>query len=306
MAGVTDPCFRRILSGFGVALTVTEMVSAKGLIHGNAATRELLRVCSKDNPTSAQLFGNDPDIMEQAAYIIVNEFADIDIIDINCGCPAPKIARNGEGSALMRNPALIGDIVKHVIKAGKPVTVKLRKGFHKNDSTAAQAARYAEDAGASAITVHGRTASQMYGGKVDLDIIAEVKQAVKIPVIGNGDIVSPEHALHMMKYTGCDAVMIGRGMWGNPWLIQRVSDYIETGVCLPEPAAKERMETALRHVHMLITGKGLRVGIRECRTHLHMYTKGLKGSSAARVKINKAETVTEITDILTELIKENG
>ena len=311
MAGVTDPCFRRILSGFGAALTVTEMVSAKGLQHGNAATRSLLRVCNTcrgdrpRSPVSAQLFGNDPQIMADAAFIISTEYKDIDIIDINCGCPAPKIAKNGEGSALMKNPALIGEIVKQVVKAGKPVTVKLRKGFHKNDNTAAEAAKHAEAAGASAITIHGRTASQMYSGKADLDVIAEVKRAVKIPVVGNGDIQSPETALHMLEYTGCDAVMVGRGMWGNPWLLRRIHAFLETGERLPEPSAAERIETALKHVHMLITGKGAYIGLRESRTHLHMYTKGLRGSSAARVRLNKAGTIVEVTKILNELAAEN-
>ncbi|MCL2703968.1 MAG: tRNA dihydrouridine synthase DusB [Defluviitaleaceae bacterium] len=305
MAGVTDPCFRRILNEHGAALTVTEMVSGKGLIHGNAATRALLRVCGKQCPASAQLFGREPDVLAEAALIIAEEFTDIDIIDINCGCPAPKIARNGEGSALMRDPALIGEIVRAVVKAGKPVTVKLRKGFGRNDNTAAEAARAAEEAGASAVCVHGRTASQMYGGFADLNAIAAVKQAVEIPVVGNGDIQTPEQALRMMEVTGCDAVMIGRGLWGNPWLVSRADALLEKGETVPEPTPRERIETAVRHVHMLVTGKGARVGIREARSHLHMYTKGLRGASAARVRINRAESVGEIEGILRELALEN-
>lgn len=302
MAGATDACYRRILCEYGAALLVTEMISAKGLLHGNAATRELLRVCDKTAATSAQLFGNDPAIMERAAFIIADDFPDIDIIDINCGCPAPKIVKNGEGSALMRDPELIGRIVRAVARAQKPVTVKIRKGFGKSDNTAIRAALAAADAGAAAICVHGRTASQMYSGKADWDVVAGVVACVKnIPVVGNGDILSPDDAAARIKSSGCDAVMIGRGMWGNPWLVKQTDHYLKTGQLLPTETPAERVAAALRHTRLLIDRKGPYIGLRESRTHLHMYTKGLPGAAAARVRINEAGSFDEVAGILRAL-----
>lgn len=302
MAGVTDGVYRQILTEYGAALTYTEMVSAKGLVMANDGTRNLLAIHTPDQPATVQLFGRDPAIMAEAAGLI-RETA-FRIIDINCGCPAVKIVKNGEGAALMREPALIGKIVKAVARAvnGLPVTVKLRKGFDIADNTAVQAAMIAEAAGAAAVCVHGRTRNQMYSGTADWDVIRDVKTNITVPVIGNGDINSPQSAARMIDETGCDAVMIGRGAWGNPWLIKRCHIYIETGVLTPEPTACEKIGLALRHLHMLTGEKGQYTGIREMRRHLHMYTKGITGASQARIRINSAETADEIEEVLKGLV----
>ncbi|MDR1703238.1 MAG: tRNA dihydrouridine synthase DusB [Clostridiales bacterium] len=298
MAGVTDGVYREILTGFGAALTYTEMISAKGLIYGGEGTLRLLEMGRTSIPQTAQLFGRVPEEMAEAARIL-EKYPAYQIIDINCGCPAHKIIKNGEGSALMREPELIGRIVKAVAEAvNKPVTVKLRKGFGRNDDTAVKAAVIAWKSGASAVCVHGRTRDQMYSGKADWDVIKRVKEAVDVPVIGNGDVDSPEAALRMPEETGCDAVMIGRGLWGNPWLVKRSDVYIKTGELLPAPTLEQRVEMIMTHMERLAAVKGEIAAVREMRRHIHMYVKGIPGAQKLRAGVNTAETIDGVRNIL--------
>ncbi len=277
MAGVTDMPFRVICSEMGCGLVYSEMVSAKGLMYGSKNTEKLLSVDKRERPIAVQLFGSSPEILGKMAKSL--EDAPIDIIDVNMGCPAPKIVKNGEGSALMKTPALVGEIVRSVVESQKkPVTVKFRKGFDDGSINAVEIAEIAEANGASAVAVHGRTREQYYSGKADWDIIKEVKKSVSIPVIGNGDVFSPQDAENLFDYTGCDAVMIGRGAQGNPWIFRRITKYLETGEILPPPDAGERMEVALRHLKMLVDFKGEYIGVREMRRHLSDYTKGISSN----------------------------
>jgi nifR3 family TIM-barrel protein len=272
------------------------MVSAKGIYHKNANTHKLLERCD-DGPTGIQLFGNEPEILAKAARGLGKAF---DLIDINMGCPAPKIVKNGEGSALMKNPKLIEEIVKAVAGTAEvPVTVKIRKGFDESNINAVEVALIAEANGAAAVTVHGRTRAQMFGGAADRGIIAEVKRAVKIPVIGNGDITAPEEARRMLDETGCDAVMVGRAAIGAPWVFGRFNHYIEYGELLPEPSAGERVGIALEHLLLAVERKGERVAVREMKQDLCRYIKGLNGAGEARVRINNAVSVGEMVEVLT-------
>ena len=297
MAGVTDLPFRLLCREYGAGLVYSEMVSAKGILYDNANTQELLAADPLERPAAVQLFGSDPALLGEMARKI--ESCPFDIIDINMGCPAPKIVKNGEGSALMRNPALIGEIVKAVSSAvRKPVTVKIRKGWSEHSVNAVEVARIAEANGAAAIAVHGRTREQFYSGAADWDIIRSVKRAVSIPVIGNGDVFTPQDARKMLDETGCDAVMLARGAEGNPWLFTRTRAYLETGVLPPEPSADERIATALRHARMLAVYKPEHVAIREMRRHACKYVKGLKGASLARAGIITAESYDTLARIL--------
>ena len=297
MAGVTDKPFRIICKEMGCGLVYSEMVSAKGMFYESKNTHKLLESDEKERPVAVQLFGSDPSIMAQMAKRLEN--MPIDIIDVNMGCPAPKIVKNGEGSALMKTPELVGEIVKALVESQKkPVTIKFRKGFDDDNINAPEIARIAEANGASAVAVHGRTRQQYYSGKADWDIIKEVKKAVKIPVIGNGDVDSPQKAKELFEHTGCDAIMIGRGAQGNPWIFKRTIHYLKTGELLPEPTAQERAETALRHARMLIEYKGEYIGVREMRRHLSDYTKGLPGAAAIRGRINCAESYEEIEELV--------
>ena len=301
MAGITDLSFRKICREFGAGLVVTEMVSAKALSFGNDRTRELLATEDVENPVSAQLFGSDPAIMAQVAASL--DDSNFDIIDINMGCPAPKIVKNGDGSALMRDPMLIGQIVKSMSRATKkPVTAKIRLGYDFANRNYLEVAKIIEDSGAAAITVHGRTRPQMYSGCADWGAIAEVKNTVSIPVIGNGDVDSPETARKRLDESGVDALMIGRAACGNPWLFHRCKHYLETGETLPEPSASERVELALRHARELITQKGELIALREMRKHIAWYIKGIRGATAARDAINKCEDFTTVEKILQELL----
>lgn len=297
MAGVTDKPFRIICKEMGCGLVYSEMVSAKGMFYESKNTHKLLESDEKERPVAVQLFGSDPVIMAQMAKRL--EDMPIDIIDVNMGCPAPKIVKNGEGSALMKTPELVGKIVKALVESQKkPVTIKFRKGFDDDCINATEIAQIAEANGASAVAVHGRTRQQYYSGKADWDIIKEVKKAVKIPVIGNGDVDSPQKAKELFEHTGCDAIMIGRGAQGNPWIFKRTIHYLKTGELLPEPTAAERAETALRHARMLIEYKGEYIGVREMRRHLSDYTKGLPGAAAIRGRINCAESYEEIEELV--------
>jgi len=298
MAGVTDMAFRALCHEQGCGLACTEMVSAKGLLHNNVKTAAMLDTAwdkRGGGAVAAQLFGGDPHSLAEAARMI--SALDIDIIDINMGCPMPKIVKNGEGSALMREPALAGRIVEAVARAaGKPVTVKLRSGFDKDHINAVEIARIAELSGGSAVCVHGRTREQFYGGRADWNVIAEVKNAVKIPVIGNGDVNSPESALAMLKETGCDAVAVGRAAMGDPWIFSRILRFLATGETPAEPPRALKMETAARHAAMLASIKDERSAVLEMRRHLAWYIKSVPGSSGLRARINTLRTLGELLE----------
>ena len=296
MAGITDMAYRAICKQFGCGLTYTEMVSVKGLYYKSENTKDLMALAPEEKPAAIQIFGSDPDILASIAAEV--QAAGADIIDINMGCPTPKIVRNGDGSALMQKPELVAEIVKKVTAAVTiPVTIKIRKGWDQNSVNAVEIAQAAEENGAMAVTVHGRTREQFYTGQADWDIIKKVKESLRIPVIGNGDIVSPETAKEMLEHTGCDAIMIGRGAEGNPWIFKRVIEYLKSGRILPEPSYKEKLEMATYHLEQTILLKGEDVGVKEMRKHIAWYLKGLPGSSTIKsevFKLNKVEDVKEM------------
>lgn len=303
MAGVTDKAFRIICREHGVGLVYTEMVSSKGLYYGSKKTEIMLDIDDREAPVAVQIFGSDPQIMGEMAEVI-SENPKVALIDINMGCPAPKITKNCEGSALMREPKLAESIIKKtVLKSKKPVTVKFRKGWDEASINGVEFAKMAEGAGAAAVAVHGRTRAQMYEGKVDLSIIARVKEAVKIPVIGNGDVISPESAKRLFDETGCDAIMIGRGALGNPWIFNRILHYLNSGEILSEPTSMDRIDEALYHLDMMYDFKGQR-GVIEMRKHLAWYLKGIKGAALIRDKINRLENIDDIKKILIYCKKE--
>lgn len=292
MAGVADTAFRTLCRQFGAAYVVGEMASAKGLCMSGRKSRELLEVTPAERPMAVQLFGDDPDIMAQAALIAMKYRPDI--IDINMGCPAPKVTSNGSGSALMRNPALAGRIIEKVAAAVQvPVTVKIRKGWDGGSVNAVELAKIAEGSGASAIAVHGRTRGQQYAPPVDLDIIAQVKRAVRIPVIGNGDVTSPQAAKVMLDATGCDLVMIGRGALGNPWIFSRTEAFLKGGI-IAEPTLEERLGVMLRHIKLLCELKGERIAMREARKHAAWYMKGMRGAASFRADACSLERFEDI------------
>ena len=287
MAGVTDLPFRKICKKFGPGLVCTEMVSSKAIFYNDTKTKLLLNTEGEKRPISMQIFGSDEETMGFAAKY-VSKLADI--VDINMGCPAPKVVKNGDGSKLLLDIEKAEKIIKAVVKnSSKPVTLKLRKGWDLNNIVAVEYAKMAEKAGVSAITIHGRTKSEMYSGKADLDIIKKVKENVKIPVIGNGDIVDEETALRMFEYTGVDGIMIGRGTFGNPWIFKRIINYLKTGKKLPEIKNDEKLQVIKEHINLELKNKEEITAIREMRKHIAWYTKNMANSSEFRNEINKIE-----------------
>ena len=304
MAGIADRAFRELCINYGAGYTVTEMVSSKGLTMGDKKSKELLTLGEIENPAGAQIFGDDPEIMAQAAKKCL-EFHP-DIIDINMGCPAPKIAMNGGGASLMKNPKLAGEIVKAVSEAiDIPVTVKIRKGWDDESITAVELAQIAEKNGASAITIHGRTRQQMYSGKVDYDIIAKVKKAVDIPVIANGDVTDEQSAAIMLEKTNADAIMIGRGALGNPWIFRRINAYLSECRVLPDVSINEKMAVMLKHIQKIIEYKGEYTAMREARHHAAYYTKGIRGGAALRKEISTFEHFEQLEELAYKIAKEN-
>lgn len=304
MAGIADRAFRELCINYGAGYTVSEMVSSKGLTMGDKKSGELLTLGEIENPAGVQIFGDNPEIMAQAAKMCIKYHPNI--IDINMGCPAPKIAMNGGGASLMKNPLLAGEIIKAVSKAVDiPVTVKIRKGWDDENITAVELAKIAEKNGAAAITVHGRTRMQMYSGKVDYNIIAKVKKAVDIPVIANGDIVDEQSAAIMFEKTNCDAIMIGRGALGNPWIFRRINAYLNECRVLPDVSINEKMVVMLKHIQKIIEYKGEYTAMREARHHAAYYTKGIRGGGALRKEISTFEHFEQLEELAYKIAKEN-
>lgn len=305
MAGVSDFAYRVIAKKMGASLTTAEMVSAKGLYYRNEKTKEMLKIDSDEHPVALQLFGSDPDIMAWGAKIM--EQAGPDFIDINMGCPMQKVVKNGDGSALMKNIPLAAAVIRAMVKAvHTPVTVKMRLGWSRDTLNAVELAQAAEEAGAAAITVHGRTREDFYTGKADWKEIKKVVDAVKIPVIGNGDVTDGKSAKDLMEETGCAAVAIGRAAWGNPWIFREVNTYLETGEIIPPPSWEMRLQMARRHLHGLCLEKGEYAAVREMRAHASRYFHGLPKATALRQEIMKETTEKGFNDVLDSYEKERG
>ena len=302
MAGVTDLPFRTICKEKGCGMLYTEMINAKALCYDDENTKKMLRMDKDEHPVAVQIFGSDPEFMGKAA-IIMNQYPN-EILDINMGCPAPKVIKNGDGSALMRNPKLAAEVLTAVVKnSEKPVTLKIRKGWDDESVNAVEIAKIAEECGISALAIHGRTREQFYSGKADWDIIAEIKQAINIPVIGNGDVFEVEDAVNMLEKTKCDAIMIGRGAQGNPWIFNRINHYMKTGERLPVPTLEEKITTAIRHMNLAVAEHGDYVAVREMRKHIGWYLKGLKNSAKYRDQINKITDYKEVIAMLEEYMQ---
>lgn len=303
MAGSGDLAFRKLCSDFGAGYTVSEMVSSKGLVMGDRKSHQLMELGGL-HPSGIQIFGDEPEIMAEAAKKCLP--FNPDIIDINMGCPAPKVASNGGGASLMKNPSLSGEIIKAVVNAVNiPVTVKIRKGWDKDSINAVKMAQTAEINGAAAITIHGRTKEEMYRGKADLSIIKSVKQSVSIPVIGNGDIVDIYSAANMIEETNCDGIMIGRGALGNPWIFQQINAYFGEGTIIPPPSLTEKMTVMLRHIKDTINLKGEHTAMLEARHHAAYYTKGIRGGAAIRKEISTLQTYEQLQELVVRIVKEH-
>lgn len=304
MAGITDVTFRTICKEMGVGLLYTEMVSCKGLFYNDKKTEDLMVIDENEHPTALQIFGSDPEIMSKVVYDKLNRRDDIDIIDINMGCPTPKIVKNGDGSALMKEPKLVMKILNSVVKVSiKPITIKIRLGWDYDNLNAVEIAKIAEQEGVKAIAVHGRTREQFYSGRANWDMIRLVKENVTIPVIGNGDILSPENGKNMLEETGCDGIMIGRGSRGNPWIFKRTLALINNGIDLPLPTPEEQVLMAIKHLNMATEGKREIIAVKEMRKHIAWYIKGLKYSAEMRNKINKINQKEELEEALEEYLE---
>ena len=298
MAGVTDSSYRKICRKNNAGLIYTEMVSTKGMYYNDVRTEEIMRVEEEEKPVALQIFGSDPEIIKSVIENKINYRDEYKIVDINMGCPAPKIVKNGDGSALMKNPKLIGEIVRAAKSVSvKPLTVKIRKGWNEDLLNALEVAKVIEDAGADAITVHGRTREEYYSGKADWNIIKSIKSELSIPVIGNGDIFRPEDIKKMIDYTSCDGVMIGRGAKGNPWIFKMGWEYLNTGK-YTEPTPIDRIDMCLEHLEFLTNDKKERIGSMEIRKHIAWYLKGLRGSSEVRDRVNRADSKNKIKEII--------
>lgn len=305
MAGVADRAFRELCVGYGASYVVSEMISSKGVSLGDRKSKQLMQLSEMERPAGVQIFGSDPEIMAESVKTVLE--VQPQFVDINMGCPAPKIAGNGGGASLMRNPELAEQIVAAVKNAcGEiPVTVKIRAGWDFDTINAVEMAKRAENAGAAAVTVHGRTRQQMYAPPVNHEIIAEVKKAVSIPVVGNGDITDGISAAKMLEDTNCDFLMVGRGALGRPWVFQQINAYLNEGRILPEPPVSERMRVMLNHIQMLCTYKGERVGIREARKHAAWYTKGIRGAAQYRRELGMLESISQLEEIAYKICAEN-
>ncbi|MGN0468848.1 MAG: tRNA dihydrouridine synthase DusB [Acutalibacteraceae bacterium] len=305
MAGVADMAFRELCKEFGAAYVVGEMVSSKGLTMCDRKSKQLLALSDKERPAAVQIFGSDPQIMAQSAKACIDY--NPDVIDINMGCPAPKIAGNGGGSALLKNPKLAEDIIRAVVNTVDiPVTVKIRIGWDKDNINAVEMAKRAENAGASAITVHGRTKEQMYAPPVDFETIALVKRNVSIPVIANGDITDGLSAAKMLEETGCDFLLVGRGALGRPWVFSQINAYLKHEVILPEPPISERMRIMIKHIERLCEYKGERIGIREARKHAAWYIKGINGAASYRKQVGELSSVDQLKELAFKIVCENS
>lgn len=301
MAGVTDLPFRLICKELGCGLLYTEMINAKALCYDDQNTKKMLNILEEEHPVAIQIFGSEPEYMGRATEIL-NDYPN-EILDINMGCPAPKVVKNGDGSALMKNPELAEKVLRSVVeKSKKPVTLKIRKGWDDESINALEIAKIAENSGISALTIHGRTREQYYSGNADWNIIKEIKSKINIPVIGNGDVFSIEDAIKMKEETSCDAIMIGRGAQGNPWIFKRIDHYLKTGEILPIPTKEEKIEVAIKHINLAVKEHGEYVAVREMRKHIGWYLKGMKNSARMRDKINKMESSKEVIKTLGELL----
>lgn len=302
MAGVTDRAFRKICREYGCGLIYTEMISAKGIYYKDKKTATLMKIHDEEQPAAVQIFGSDPDVMGEIAKSA--EASGAVILDINMGCPAPKIVNNGDGSALMKNPLLAGKIIEAVSKAVNiPVTVKFRKGWDDEHLNALEFAKIAQESGAAAVTVHGRTRMQFYSGKADWDIIKEIKSELSVPVIGNGDIFTEQDAADMLSYTGCDGIMVARGAEGNPFIFRKIREYLDTGRVEYNPTWQERIECAVHHAELLVEYKGESRGIKEARKHMAWYIKGMPNSSSLKSAIFCAVTLEEMKDKLKNAVR---
>ncbi len=305
MASVADRAYRIMAKEYGACYVVGEMASCKGLCYNDKKTAELLSVTPGERPMAVQLFGSEPEYM--AAAVKIAERFSPDIIDINSGCPMPKIVSGGAGSALMKNPALFGELIRSAVNAASvPVTVKIRSGWDENSVNAVELAKIAEKNGAAAITVHGRTKTQLYSGKADWEIIRAVKQAVKIPVIGNGDVSTPELCREMYDFTGCDLVMIGRGSYGRPWLFRQIREYLETGSYSPDPPPEKRLEIMRRHIGLIVADKGEKTGMKEARRPASWYLKGMQGAARFRNLCSELVSLDQLDRLIEQIKAEQG